>query len=282
MRLPIGLFVMSSVALSSTEVGAQVTKYIRYELGGETSYGILEEDRIRPLSGSPIEGSQPTGETLALADVRLLAPVVPSKVIAVGRNYRSHLGDRKAPECPGIFLKLPTSLVGPDAEVHFPPGATNVHFEGELVVVIGKKARRVAAEDVADHIFGVTVGNDITERNWQDADLQWVRGKASDGFGPLGPAVVTGLDYGDLLLETRLNGEVVQRQRTRDLLFDVPHIVSYVSQYITLLPGDVIYTGTPGSTRAMKPGDVVEVEIEGIGVLHNRIAGPDEAGTSPR
>ena len=257
--------------LGSMEATAQVIKYIRYELDGRVAYGILDGDRVRTLDGSPLEGARPSGETLASSSVKLLAPVVPQKVFAVGRNYKSHLGDRAAPTSPGIFLKLPTSIVGPEAEIDFPHDAKEVHFEGELVVVIGKTARRVSKEEAADYIFGVTAGNDLSERNWQRDDLQWVRAKASDGFGPLGPTLVTGLDYGNLLLETRLNGEVVQSQRTSDLLFDVHEIVSFVSDYITLQPGDVIYTGTPGSTRAMKPGDVVEVEIEGIGVLRNRI-----------
>ena len=148
-----------------------------------------------------------------------------------------------------------------------PPDAKNVHYEGEMVIVIGRKASRVSKEEAKSYVFGVTAGNDVSERDWQRSDLQWFRAKASDTFGPLGPAVVTGLDYDDLLLETRLNGEVVQSQRTKDLIFDVASIVSYVSQYVTLVPGDVIYTGTPGTTRQMKAGeccqaqDVVTVEL---------------------
>jgi 2-keto-4-pentenoate hydratase/2-oxohepta-3-ene-1,7-dioic acid hydratase in catechol pathway len=147
-----------------------------------------------------------------------------------------------------------------------------------MVVVIGKRASKISKEEASRYVFGVTAGNDVSERNWQKTDLQWFRAKASDTFGPLGPAIVRGLDYNDLLLQTRLNGEVVQSQRTRDLIFDVAAIVSYVSHYVTLLPGDVIYTGTPGTTRAMKPGDVVEVELEGVGVLRNRVV---KASPSP-
>ena len=141
-----------------------------------------------------------------------------------------------------------------------------------MVIVIGRKVSRVSKEEAKSYVFGVTAGNDVSERDWQRADLQWLRAKGSDTFGPLGPAIVTGLDYDDLLLQTRLNGEVVQSQRTKDLIFDVATIVSYVSQYVTLLPGDVIYTGTPGTTRAIKAGDTVEVEVEGVGVLRNRVA----------
>jgi 2-keto-4-pentenoate hydratase/2-oxohepta-3-ene-1,7-dioic acid hydratase in catechol pathway len=138
--------------------------------------------------------------------------------------------------------------------------------------VIGKKASRVSKEEAPKYIFGVTAGNDVSERDWQRDDLQWFRAKASDTFGPLGPAIVTGLNHNDLLLQTRVNGKVLQKQRTSDLLFDVEDIVSYISQFVTLMPGDVIYTGTPGATSAMKPGDVVEIEIEGIGILRNKIA----------
>jgi 2-keto-4-pentenoate hydratase/2-oxohepta-3-ene-1,7-dioic acid hydratase in catechol pathway len=209
---------------------------------------------------------------VALADVELLAPVTPSKVIAVGLNYRSHIGDQDPAPYPGLFAKYPTSIVGPGADIVIPPDAGNVHYEGELVVVIGKTAKNVAEEDAHDYIFGVTAGNDVSERNWQRDDLQWLRAKGSDTFGPLGPAVVTGLDYNDLHVETRLNGEVRQAASTADLIFGVDNIVSYVSRYVTLYPGDIIFTGTPGSTRAMQPGDVVEIEVQGVGVLRNTVA----------
>jgi 2-keto-4-pentenoate hydratase/2-oxohepta-3-ene-1,7-dioic acid hydratase in catechol pathway len=161
--------------------------------------------------------------------------------------------------------------VGPEDAVVIPPGATDVHYEAELVVVIGKTAKAIAKENVREHIFGITAGNDISERIWQKNDVQWFRAKASDTFGPLGPAVVKGLDYNNLLVQSRVNGELRQSQRTCDMLFDVETIVSYISQFITLIPGDVIYTGTPMKTQAMKPGDVVEVSIEGVGVLRNHI-----------
>jgi 2-keto-4-pentenoate hydratase/2-oxohepta-3-ene-1,7-dioic acid hydratase in catechol pathway len=261
------------IALSLlASVHGQATKYVRYSAAGGTSYGILDGDVIRELSGDLFQSPKPTGRTIKLADAKLLAPCEPRKVIAVGLNYKSHIGERPAAEYPGLFAKMPTSIVGPEADIVYPPGATNVHFEGELVVVIGRRAKNVAAADAAQYVFGVTAGNDVSERNWQKSDLQWFRAKASDTFGPLGPAIVKGLNYNDLLLQTRLNGEVVQSQRTKDLVFDVHTIVSYISRFMTLDPGDVIYTGTPGSTKAMKPGDVVEVEIEGVGVLRNKTA----------
>ena len=251
----------------------KVTRFIRYSLAGRVGYGVLDGDTIHELNGNFLTGGAPTGKTLRLSEVRLLAPCEPSKVIAVGLNYKSHIGGRTAPAYPGLFTKLPTAIIGPGDPIVFPPGATDVHYEGELVIVIGKKARGVSVADAPRYIFGVTAGNDVSERQWQKADLQWFRAKGSDTFGPLGPAVVTGLNYNDLKLETRVNGEVKQSQRTSDLLFGVDTILSYVSQFVTLLPGDLIFTGTPGTTTAMKAGDVVEVEIEGIGVLRNPVAG---------
>jgi 2-keto-4-pentenoate hydratase/2-oxohepta-3-ene-1,7-dioic acid hydratase in catechol pathway len=250
----------------------KITRYVRYSLGGHTGYAILEGETLRELDGDFLTGASSTGKTLRLSEVQLLAPCRPSKVIAVGLNYKSHLGGRPAPEYPGIFTKLPTAIIGPGDAIVFPPGAEDVHYEGELVVVIGKTASRISPSEAPAYVFGVTAGNDVSERKWQKADLQWFRAKGSDTFGPLGPAVVQGLNYRDLKLETRLNGEVRQSQRTSDLLFGVDEIVSYVSQYVTLLPGDLIYTGTPGSTTAMKPGDIVEVELEGVGVLRNKVA----------
>ncbi len=256
---------------ATAAVEAQVTKFVRYSANGATSYGILEGETIRELAGDLFDTPRPTGRTVRLASVSLLAPVVPSKVIAVGLNYKSHLGETPAAKYPGLFAKMPTSIVGPEASIVIPPGAANVHFEGELVIVIGRRAKNVSVADAPQYIFGVTAGNDVSERDWQRDDLQWFRAKAADTFGPLGPAIVKGANYGDLLLQTRLNGQVVQSQRTKDLIFDVPTIVSYISQFVTLEPGDVIYTGTPGATKAMKAGDVVEIEIEGIGILRNRV-----------
>jgi 2-keto-4-pentenoate hydratase/2-oxohepta-3-ene-1,7-dioic acid hydratase in catechol pathway len=263
-----------------------MTRYIRYQEAdsdGVHRYGRVQDGASGPVvqelerapwdlpDGSPPDEPGEIDRTHPLDSVRLLAPCEPSKVIAVGRNFRSHLGSRPAPEVPGLFWKPPSSIIGTGEAIVLPPDARNVHPEGELVIVIGRIASRIAAAAAGDHIFGVTAGNDVSERGWQQADLQWFRAKGADTFGPLGPAIVTGLDYNDLLIESRLNGETRQSERSRDLLFPVDEIVSYVSRYVTLLPGDVVFTGTPGITSAMDDGDVVEVEIEGVGVLRNPV-----------
>ncbi len=249
----------------------QIIRYVRYSAKGKPCYGILDGETIRELEGNFLEEVVPTGTTLPLREVSLLPPCEPSKVLAIGRNYKSHLGDRTPLLYPGVFIKLPSCIIATGETIVIPEGATDLHHEAELVIVIGKTASKVSKEDAPDYIFGITAGNDVSERVWQKNDVQWFRAKASDTFGPLGPAIVQGLNYDDLLVECRINGEVVQSQRTRDLLFPVDTIVSYVSQYVTLFPGDIIYTGTPGKTRAMKPGDKVEVEIEGVGTLQNTV-----------
>jgi 2-keto-4-pentenoate hydratase/2-oxohepta-3-ene-1,7-dioic acid hydratase in catechol pathway len=252
-----------------------VTKYVRFRQGAKTAHGILDGETVRELAGSPFDGDQEIGATHRLADVKLLAPCLPGKILAVGRNYRSHLGDRPAPDRPEIFYKPISALLDPEEAIVIPHDATNVHYEGELVLVIGKRTKDATAAQAREAIFGVTCGNDVSEREWQSGpgkDLQWWRAKGADTFAPLGPAIVTALDYDRLLLQTRLNGEVVQKQFTSDLLFDCVTVVSYVSRFVTLMPGDLIYTGTPGQTRKMKAGDTVEVEIEGIGVLKNLVA----------
>ena len=251
-----------------------MTKYIRYRAGSTVSYGILDGDTIRELRGDLFDHTE-TGATLRLTDVKLLYPCQPTKVLAVGGNYRSHLAGRPVPPNPELFYMPPTALQDPGEPIEIPADSIDLHYEGELVAVIGKRVRHASLEEARSAVFGVTCGNDVSERNWQhgpEKDMQWWRAKGSDTFAPLGPAIVTGLDYGNLELRTRLNGEVVQHGTTADLIFDCPAIVSWVSKWVTLLPGDIIYTGTPGSTRKMAAGDVVEVEIEGIGVLRNPLA----------
>ena len=250
------------------------THYIRYQAGSAASYGVLEGDTVRELAGRPFDAPAVTGVMHALSGVRLLRPCEPGKILAVGRNYKSHLHGRPQPEQPEMFWKPISALQDPEGDIVIPPGATNVHFEGELVIVMGRRVRNLSPEEARAAIFGVTCGNDVSEREWQGGphkDLQWWRAKGADTFAPLGPAIVTGLDYANLRLVTRLNGEVVQEESTSDLIFDCPTIVSFVSRWVTLEPADVIYTGTPGATRAMQPGDFVEVEIEGAGVLRNRV-----------
>lgn len=266
--LPFLLLLLTAAPLLHAQ---EVHRYVRYEVDGRASYGLLQGEEIQVIRGNLFGEHRVTSDRVRLSEVHLLAPVDPSKVIAVGLNYQSHLGDRAPADYPGLFAKYPTSLVGPEGEIIRPADSRNLHYEGEMVIVMGRTAKNVSVTEAGDYVFGVTAGNDISERDWQGADLQWFRAKGSDTFGPVGPAVVTGLEYDDLLLETRVNGEVRQSERTRDLLFDVETIVSYVSRYVTLYPGDIIFTGTPGSTQAMEPGDVVEVELEGVGVLRNTV-----------
>jgi 2-keto-4-pentenoate hydratase/2-oxohepta-3-ene-1,7-dioic acid hydratase in catechol pathway len=265
--LLLAMLMMSSPA----DAQSGIVRYVRYAVQGHASYGILDGDGIRQLRAAPWIDATPTGQRVTVKSVTMLAPSEPSKVLAVGLNYQTHLGERPAAAYPGLFAKLPTAIIATEENIVLPPDATNTHYEGEMVIVIGKKASRVSKENAKEYVFGVTVGNDVSEREWQKNDLQWLRAKASDTFGPLGPAIVTGVDYDDLLLQTRLNGEVVQSQRTKDLIFNVAEIVSYISQYVTLMPGDVIYSGTPGATRAIKAGDVVEVELQNVGVLRNKV-----------
>jgi 2-keto-4-pentenoate hydratase/2-oxohepta-3-ene-1,7-dioic acid hydratase in catechol pathway len=248
-----------------------VARYVRYEYRGKRAYGLLEQDVIREIRGGLFGAMTPTGLKVKLADAKLLHPCEPTTVLAVGLNYKSHLGTRPAPTKPEFFFKPVTSLVEPGGEIVIPPGAKNVHYEGEFVIVIGRTARQVSEGDALNYVFGYTCGNDVSERDWQRDDLQWWRAKGTDTFGPLGPVIATGLEYRKSRLQTRLNGEVKQSQVLSDLLFDVPAIVSFASRHVTLRPGDVIYTGTPGATSAMKPGDMVEVEIDGIGVLRNKV-----------
>lgn len=263
---------MFALALGAPLVlGAQPRQYVRYQQGGQVAYGRLEGETIAQLRAAPWLGGTPTGVKVPRSRVTLLAPATPSKVIAVGLNYQTHLGERSAATYPGLFAKLPTSIIAHGDTVVLPPDAKNVHYEGEMVIVMGKRAQNVSKERAKEYVFGVTTGNDVSERDWQKSDLQWFRAKAADTFGPLGPVIVTGVNYDDLLLETRLNGEVVQSQRTKDLIFNVAEIVSYISRYVTLEPGDVIYSGTPGTTRQMKAGDVVEVRLESVGTLSNPV-----------
>jgi 2-keto-4-pentenoate hydratase/2-oxohepta-3-ene-1,7-dioic acid hydratase in catechol pathway len=259
-------------------------RYVRYSrplhTGHSISYGILEGGTIQELDGDIFVGAQPTGKTFSINDgVNLLAPCTPVNVAAVGRNYQTHikamsqLRDQSIPpaEFPPLFWKPSSCIIGTEKNILLPPGAENVHYEAEMVLVIGKKTKNITREQAASHIFGITAGNDVSERNWQKNDLTWFRAKGSDTFGVLGPCIVTGLNYNDLQVQSRVNGEVRQDGRTSEFIFPVDVVVSYISQFATLFPGDVIYTGTPGSTKAMQPGDIVEVEVEGVGVLRNRV-----------
>ena len=252
-----------------------MAKYARFETDDTQSYGIVTGDQVAELQSGLFEPMEVTGRSFPLSAVKLLPPCAPSKILAVGLNYRSHVGDRKVPETPEIFYKPVSSLQNPDDAIIIPTDALDAHFEGELVAVIGKTVSKATREEAEAAVFGVTCGNDVSDRNWQrgaDKDNQWWRAKGCDTFAPLGPAIVTDVKYSNLALRTRVNGETLQDQRTDDLIFDVPTIISFVSNWVTLFPGDLIYTGTPGNTRRLVPGDVVEVELESIGVLRNPVS----------
>jgi 2-keto-4-pentenoate hydratase/2-oxohepta-3-ene-1,7-dioic acid hydratase in catechol pathway len=262
---------------AAAQTNSKVTRYCRFQKGRLTAYGILDGATVRQLSGNDLFANpRESGATHKLSEVKLLAPIPsPSKILALAGNYQSHLGTASPRTNPEPFYKPPSSLQNPEDPIVIPPGAKDVHFECELVVVIGKRARRVSEAEAKDCIFGVTCGNDVSERIWQNdpkiKDVQWWRAKGADTFSPIGPSIARGLDYGNLKIETRLNGKVMQSDSTSHLVHDCAKTVSFISQAVTLFPGDLIFTGTPGKTSPMKPGDTVEIEIEGIGILRNKI-----------
>lgn len=268
---PLAVLGVLCVTSSLLAQEGKVTRYARFRVGHTTAYGIVEGDRIRQLSGDLFGTWQKTEKTFPLSDVTLLVPTQPTKVLAVGLNYKSHLGDRPTPKVPEIFYKPPSCLIPTGGQIVLPPDSTDVHYEGEMVIVVGKRARNVSPGEAKSYVLGVTCGNDVSERVWQKSDLQWWRAKGADTFGPCGPYIVAGIPYDHLRLQLRLNGEVKQSQLTSDLIHNVADVVSWTSRFVTLEPGDLIYTGTPGKTTAMKPGDAVEVELEGVGLLKNTV-----------
>jgi 2-keto-4-pentenoate hydratase/2-oxohepta-3-ene-1,7-dioic acid hydratase in catechol pathway len=244
--------------------------------GEVDEHGIPDDDCVVvALNGDPLYvGVQLSDKEYQLADVRLLAPVLPrSKVVGIGRNYAAHAAEMGSdvPSEPLMFIKPNTSVVGPGDPVFYPRQSSEVHYEGELAVVIGRICRDVPVERAADVIWGYTVGNDVTARDLQRSDVQFTRAKGFDSFCPLGPWIETELDVGDVRVQTFLNGDPKQDGRTRDLIFDVPTLVAHVSSVMTLLPGDVILTGTPEGVGPMQVGDEVEVSISGIGNLTNKV-----------
>ncbi len=247
--------------------------------GGAPAYGLVEGAGegavVAQLDGAPFDGVRQTGERTPLSEVTLVAPVDPSKVVAFGRNYAEHAKElgNEVPAIPIVFLKPSTSVVGPDAEVAYPALTSDLHYEGELAVVIGRRCTAVAPKQAMDFVFGYTVGNDLTMRDIQKSEGQWTRGKGFDGACPLGPWVETDVDPSGLSLRSTVNGELRQDGTTADMLRDVAGCVSWVSQAMTLLPGDVVLTGTPAGVGSLQRGDEVSVTIEGIGTLTNRIGG---------
>jgi 2-keto-4-pentenoate hydratase/2-oxohepta-3-ene-1,7-dioic acid hydratase in catechol pathway len=246
--------------------------YVRFErTGGGSGAGLLEGESIRVIREPFWEATEPTGEVVTLESVRLLPPCEPRSIVCVGLNYASHLQGRPVPDPPTLFFKPLSSIAGPGDDVVLPDGAGRVDPEGEVVVVIGRTLRRASREESLAGIFGYTAGNDVSAREWQRADGQWWRAKGSDTFGAFGPGIVTGLAFDAIELRARVNGEETQHARSDELIKDIPEIVRYVSAVMTLVPGDIIYTGTPGQPAALSPGDVMEVEITGLAPLVNRV-----------
>lgn len=249
-------------------------KYVRYQDKKNTiSFGVLEGKNIKKIDGDLFGSHTITETTLPLSEVRLLAPCLPSKVVCAGTNYMSHIKETNSPtpKVPLIFLKPDTSVIGPDEGIEYPEGIERVDYEGELGVVIGKTCKGVPKEKIMDYILGYTCLNDVSARDMQWGDGQWTRGKSQDTFCPIGPVITDEIDAPRVDVITRLNGEVKQHGNTSDLLFDIPALTAFIAEGITLKPGDVIATGTPSGIAPMKVGDVVEIEIPGIGILKNPV-----------
>ncbi len=252
----------------------------RFSARGKVKYGLLAENIIRGIRGSPFThlkrlGSPPTldGSTYKLEEARLLAPCLPSKIVCLGLNYRSHVEETKLPmpSVPLIFLKPSTAVIGPDDKIILPRGWKRIDYEGELGVVISKKAKDIPEEEAKDYVLGYTCLNDVSARDHQREDVQWTRAKGFDTFAAVGPCIETELDPENTVLETYLNGELKQRGSTSDLIYPIPYLIDFISHVMTLLPGDIIATGTPSGIGAMHPGDTVEVRIEPIGTLKNYV-----------
>jgi 2-keto-4-pentenoate hydratase/2-oxohepta-3-ene-1,7-dioic acid hydratase in catechol pathway len=245
----------------------------RFSFEDEVDFGAVEGDEIAPITGHPFGPFTFTGYRYPISDVRLLAPVIPSKVVAVGKNYVEHAREMggEAPASPVIFLKPSTAVIGSGDPIQYPASSAQVDFEGELAVVIGRLCRDVPASRAASVILGYTCANDVTARDQQSIDGQWARAKGYDSFCPLGPWITTNVDPADLEIVTTVNGEQRQHGRTSDMVHGVPELVEFISSVMTLLPGDVILTGTPAGVGPMQIGDVVTVEIEGIGALTNHL-----------
>jgi 2-keto-4-pentenoate hydratase/2-oxohepta-3-ene-1,7-dioic acid hydratase in catechol pathway len=265
-------------------------RIVRFAHPAGMSFGVLDGDgQVAQIEGHPFGQISFTGQRFAAADVRLLSPILPSKVVGVGKNYADHVQEMNtgdAPKEPLIFLKPSTSVIGPGDAIRIPAGSTNVHHEVELAVVIGARgARQVTPEQALASVFGYTIGNDVTERDMQRSDGQWTRAKGFDSFCPLGPWIETdltglGKDPADLEITCSVDGELRQSGRTSQLLFGVPTLISYISQVMTLLPGDVVLTGTPSGVGAIRPGQRVECVIEGLGTLTSTVAGADPTSTA--
>lgn len=250
-------------------------RFVRYAYGEEKPrYGWMFQDKVGAVEGDLFGDFRRLEASLPLERVRLLVPLLPGKIIAVGRNYVEHARERgvDVPELPLTFLKPPSSVIGPEDPIILPPQSAKVDHEAELAVVIGKKGRWIDPEHAFAHIFGYTVANDVTARDLQQKDGQWTRGKGFDTFCPLGPWIETDLDPSDVRISCRVNGELRQMGSTREMVFPIPQLIAFISSVMTLFPGDIILTGTPSGIGPLLPGQRVEVEVEGIGILANPVA----------
>ncbi len=250
-------------------------RIVRYQQGSDPAqYGWVLEDQVGPIDGDPFGDFRRKEASLPLDRVRLLAPVQPSKIICVGRNYAEHAREHGAeiPEMPLLFFKPPSAVIGPGEAIILPPQSQQVEHEAELVVVIGKQGRWIEPENAHQHILGYTVGNDVTARDLQRRDSQWTRGKGFDTFCPLGPWIDTTFDPADAMITCHVNGELRQMASTRDMIFTIRQLIAFASSVMTLLPGDVILTGTPAGVGPLASGDEVRVTVEGLGTLTNPVA----------
>lgn len=249
-------------------------RVVRFLLEGKEHFGSLENNTVTLFDGNPIGGASLTERQVALGSCELLAPVQPSKAICIGMNYAAHAAEisQSVPDEPLMFFKPISAIVGPGQNIVLPHQSKQVELEAELTVVIGKTAKNISVADAADHIFGYTIANDVTARDLQFSDLQWARSKGFDTFCPLGPWIETEFTPAGKKVLSRINGEVRQSATTTDMNFDVHTLVSYVSENVTLFPGDIILTGSPAGISKISQGDFVECEIEGIGVLSNPVA----------
>lgn len=250
-------------------------KIARFLKQGSPAYGILKDDQVQPLSGGPFDDPRPQGEPISLDQIKLLPPVEPSKIICVGRNYQDHIKELnlEVPSRPSVFLKPPTCLIGPDDPIIIPPKSTRVDYEGELAVIFRRTFHGASEKDALDNVLGFSCFNDVTERDLvKQAQSNLTIAKGFDTFGPIGPWIETEADPENLTVATRLNGKIVQQGNTADCIFSVAFLISYVSHCMTILPGDVLITGTPEGVGPLEPGDIVSVEIEGIGKLSNPVS----------
>ncbi|MFC2033729.1 fumarylacetoacetate hydrolase family protein [Chloroflexota bacterium] len=249
-------------------------KIIRYAIDNKINYGILDGDMVQSLADTPYASLKTTSCRYKLDELKLLAPCLPSKIMALGLNYHSHAKELQMPlpEVPLLFLKPSTAVVGPEDSITYPQSTQRMDYEGELGVVIKMPAYQVSVKEALSYVLGYTCFNDVTARDLQQKDKQWSRAKGFDTFAPMGPCIETELNPADVPLETYLNGELKQQGNTSDLIFPVPELVSFLSHIMTLLPGDVIATGTPSGIGPMQPGDTVEVKIQPIGILRNYVA----------